>query len=328
MQFSALIVGCGNIAGGFDSLRTPDQPALTHAGAYTRHGGFRIAACVEPDEGRRQEFMRRWDVRLGFTSIQDVVAARQAFDVVSVCSPTAAHHQDVLQAIALKPRIIFCEKPATTHSVRTKELMNACQKESITLVVNYTRRWDPSVSQLASELCDGSWGAVRSATGIYTKGVFNNGSHMIDLVHILFGGCEVCSVGQPVHDFWPDDPTVPAVFQTRSGIEFQLACGHAGDFSVFELQVVTQQGVVCMEDGGLHWRVRRPESSRMFSGYRTLGEGICHVGRLQEAMGGAVAEIHKLLQGGVRISCSGEDALATQIVCESVYTLAQKQRAD
>ena len=48
-----LIVGCGNIAGGFDHEQPGTDTPFTHAGAYCRHGGFALAACVEPDAERR-----------------------------------------------------------------------------------------------------------------------------------------------------------------------------------------------------------------------------------------------------------------------------------
>ena len=38
---------------------------------------------------------------------------------------------------------------------------------------------------LAGELKAGTWGQVRSASGTYGKGVMHNGSHLIDLLHML-----------------------------------------------------------------------------------------------------------------------------------------------
>ncbi len=91
---SVLIVGCGAIAGGYDARRprrAKSAGVFTHAGAYRAHGGFRLAACVEPIASRRKAFMARWNVAQGFASLADCLEAGLAFDVASVCAPTPLH---------------------------------------------------------------------------------------------------------------------------------------------------------------------------------------------------------------------------------------------
>ena len=90
-MLSVLIIGCGNIAGGFDRGRDPAEYPFTHAGAYRKHGGFQLAACVEPDAEKRDAFMRDWDVPLGFASVTAALSIGLVCDVVSVCSPTVCH---------------------------------------------------------------------------------------------------------------------------------------------------------------------------------------------------------------------------------------------
>ena len=180
-----LIIGCGNIAGGFDVVRAPDAAPFTHAGAFRRHGRYRLSACVEPDGVRRSEFMRHWGVPNGYPTINDAVESGFRFDVVSVCSPTDCHANDVRVALRLQPRLIFCEKPVTPSVATTAGLVQACEEAGVLLAVNHTRRWDPEVTRIRSELARGVWGPVRTVVGLYNKGVLNNGSHMIDLLHHL-----------------------------------------------------------------------------------------------------------------------------------------------
>ena len=72
-----------------DADRAPSTPPLSHAGAFLRHGGFHLAACVEPDADRRHAFMRRWGVAQGFDGTGAAVRAlvryfRQAAMVLSI----------------------------------------------------------------------------------------------------------------------------------------------------------------------------------------------------------------------------------------------------
>lgn len=317
-----LIVGCGNIAGGFDANNSADSMPFSHAGAYIKHGEFQISACVDPDQAKRQAFMQRWPVVNGFDSIEDVFRADERYDVISICSPTSAHYHDVLAAIDLKPRLIFCEKPVTPSALQTAELVERCKNAGIVLVVNYTRRWDADVMRLRDELSAGAWGAIRSVTGVYTKGILNNGSHMIDLLRLFFGTLEVRSVGIPVWDMLSDDPAIPALLVGSGDINVQIACGHAQDFSLFELQIITENGVVCMEDGGLNWRIRRAIESTHFRGYRSLDTGERKSGALPAATLAAVTEIHAALTQGGSISSTGENALAAQQICEAIRNMA------
>ena len=324
-----LVVGCGNIAGGFDAERGASLPPLTHAGAFSQHGGFEVTACVEPNAQRRAAFMQRWGVVQGFDDLAAVAAAQRggSFDVISLCSPTAAHATHIEAALALRPRLIFCEKPVTPTVVQTAALVTRCVRARVPLAVNHTRRWAPDVQRLAAELRNGTWGALRSAVGTYNKGVLNNGSHMVDLLHQLLGPLTLLQSGVAVADFWPDDPTVPALLQTEAGVPVHLATAHAGDAALFELQLVCEKAVITMEDGGLRWRVRRVVNSPHFVGYRALDAGQVVEGEYLQATAAAVHNLHQHLHHGAALASTGHTALAAQRLCDQIRRKAPMERA-
>ena len=313
-----LIVGCGNIAGGFDLGRPPGYLPYTHAGAYVGDGRFNIVACVEPDDIRRAEFMAAWSVSIGFRSIDEVLHSQERFDVISICSPTSCHVDDLEVALSLKPRLIFCEKPVTSPYSETERLVEECDKANMPLAVNYTRRWDPDVSKLREKMDTNQWGQLRSVTGLYNKGILNNGSHMLDLLNMLVGPIEIVKVGKPVDDFFSDDPTVPVWLEGAEGVPVHLACAHAGDYAVFELQLVFSLGILTMEEGGLFWRERRAIDSATFKGYRMLDEGVRRAGEYPQAMLQAVDNIYRTINQGELLASTGKTALAAQRVCAEI----------
>lgn len=324
-----LIIGCGNIAGGFDTHRPWAEPALTHAGAYARHGGFRVSACVEPDAARRHAFMQRWSVPDGYASLDELLASclPGSFDVVSVCSPTGAHAQQVRAALHLAPRVVFCEKPLAPSLAEAQSIVQACADADVPLAVNHSRRWAPDVQRLAEELRAGTWGAVRQATGTYNKGVLNNGSHLVDLLHLLLGPLRLLHAGTARTDHTPADPSVPALLESEDGVPVHLCTAHAGDFALFELQLVTERAVITMEDGGLRWRVRRVTDSPVFSGYRSLDAGTVVPGQYLESMQRAVANLHAHLEHGAALACTGGVALAAQRLCDRIRHEARSAAA-
>ncbi|MBV5330525.1 MAG: Gfo/Idh/MocA family oxidoreductase [Chlorobium sp.] len=313
-----LIVGCGNIAGGFDEGRPADSLPYTHAGAYARDGRFALTACVEPDDRRRGEFMEVWRVSAGFRSIDELQHSSEYFDLISICSPTTSHADDLAAAVSLKPKLIFCEKPVTTSVEQTERLVELCHSAKIPLAVNYTRRWDSDITTLHSEIYTDQWGELRSVIGLYNKGILNNGSHMIDLLHYLIGSMRIVTVGKPVYDYFPQDPTIPVWLEGPQGMPIQLTCAHAGDYAVFELQLVFSRGVLSMEDGGLFWRERRAVDSALFKGYRKLENDLRRPGRYPSAMLQAVDNLYRSITVHELLASTGETALAAQRICAEV----------
>ena len=316
-RLQVIIFGCGNIAGGFDADRSRQSLPLSHAGAYTRHGGFELSACVEPDEERRARFMSRWSVGTGFADSGSIPAG-SSFDVVSICSPTPLHTRHVGEALRLGPRLIFCEKPLTDSAASTAELVHRCAEAGVLLAVNHLRRWDPVVRRLQAELRDGSWGAVRSVVGHYNKGILNNGGHLIDLLGYLLGPLELRATGTILEDFRREDPTITAALVSHAGVPIYLNVADARDYSFFELEIITSSGVIRMEEGGARWRIRGVQDSATYSGYRIADQGEFREGGLLQAMTHAVCNIHEAIRAGDSLACTGTDALGAQRLCEAI----------
>jgi len=313
-----LIVGCGNIAGGFDQERLTDDLPYTHAGAYIHDGRFNMVTCIEPDDIRREEFMKAWSVPVGLRSIEELLNSEERFDVISICSPTDCHSHDLEIALSLKPKLIFCEKPVTTSLVETERFVTECNKVDILFAVNYTRRWDPDILKLLKDMNSGQWGQLRSISGLYNKGVLNNGSHMVDLLTLLVGPMAIIKVGRPMHDYSQSDPTIPVWLEGARGIPVQLNCAHTEDYAVFELQFIFSRGVLTMEEGGMYWRERHVVDSDTFKGYNKLDEGIRRVGKYSNAMLKAVDNIYRAIIKGEPLASTGESALYAQRVCEKI----------
>jgi predicted dehydrogenase len=324
-SLSVLIVGCGKIAGQFDQSRSTSDLPHTHAGAYTRDGRFKLSACVEPDDKRRSDFMSAWGVTVGFRSIEEAANSGNHFDVVSICSPTTCHAHDLEIALRLKPQLIFCEKPLTTSLVETERLVEECRESNILLAVNYSRRFDPDVWNLQVDMQEGRWGQLRSIVGCYNKGILNNGSHMLDLVHLLVGPMEIVQVGRPIYDFYPSDPTVPVWLEGADALPVHLVCGHAEDYAIFELQLIFSQGALTMEEGGMFWRERRVIDSVTFKGYRVLDDGVRQSGQYSRSMLQAVGNIYEAMTEGKPLASTGESALVAQRMCEQIKQQARRQ---
>jgi predicted dehydrogenase len=317
-----LVIGCGNIAGGFDESRPSSAPPLTHAGAYRGHGAFLLSACVETYAPRRTAFMQHWGIPRGFATIEEAFNSGEHYDVVSICSPTKEHYRHLLACADSSASLVFCEKPICSTAAEAEYALDLLRQRGISVAVNHNRRWDPSVVSVQDEIDRGKWGKLRGMTGHYNKGVLNNGSHMLDLLAYLGGPLELLQAGPSQYDFWDSDPSIPAILLASGNVPVALNCGHAADYSLFEVQLVLEKAVVTMEDGGLRWRIRPCGPSTEFTGYTALTEGYVSPGRYMESMMRAVRNIHDTLMAGAALASTGETALAAQRLCAQIKALS------
>lgn len=317
--YSVLIVGCGHIAGGWDAIGD-DSMVRTHAKAYLNHGGFRLAGCVDPDAERRLAFQALWGVERSFADISE--AEDLAFDVASVCSPPEVHAPQLERLLEMSIGVVFCEKPLTANLTSSKRLVEAFEAEGRPLAVNYGRRWDPSMAELKREIAVGGWGRLLTAQGLYTKGIFANGSHMVDLLHFLLGPLEPVAVLRVVEDYLPTDPTLDAVLRTQDGAIIHMAACDRRAFTVFELDLVFEKGRVTLGDAGFRIMKRRIVDDARFDGYRVLESGLWQMTGFEAALPAAVANIHDCLAEDAIFPSTGRTALDAQHVCAELVRLS------
>jgi hypothetical protein len=143
---------------------------------------------------------------------------------------------------------------------------------------------------------------------------------MIDLLFYLIGELIPIATAKAIIDTEECDPTIPALLSTADGSTVHLVATNANDYALFELQFLTSNGILTMNEGGLSWSERGLIASQRFSGYMTLNEGIRSAGKYNEAMSNAIENLYCTLEGQETLSCSGQDAYKAQQFCESLVS--------
>lgn len=285
MAYRVLIIGCGAIAGGYDAKRSSDDWPLSHAGAIARSDAFELAVCVDPDEAARATYAERWGVQTAAARPEDLTSVPGDFDLIVIASPTPCHAEHLEWALTMKPKAVFCEKPVAKDGFEAFKLHHAFDQAKIPLIINYTRRWQPTLGPLINDIRNGEWGDLISAVGTYGKGIMHNGSHMLDLLHMFVGQMTLQAAGPHAFDHWDDDPSVSAILTANEMRQpVHLVAGDAHVFTQFELVLTYDHGEIALRDGGLRIETRRVEESALFAGYRTLGPVETQPGRYEEAM--------------------------------------------
>ena len=90
-------------------------------------------------------------------------------DVVDICSPTHLHHEMILKVAAAGKHIV-CEKPLARTTQQAREVVEACKKAGVQLLVAHVVRFFPEYALAHSTVAEGQIGkpaVIRLQRGSY-----------------------------------------------------------------------------------------------------------------------------------------------------------------
>jgi predicted dehydrogenase len=326
MMLNVLICGAGNIAQAFDMVE--GDAVFTHVKAYTRHGGFHVAAIIDADRDRAKEAAAKWNIPRYGTCLEDV--ADIPFDCVSICTPDHTHATFLRDVLELQPKLVFCEKPLAASVEEASVLVTAYEKAKISLAVNYSRRWLQEFQDIRSKARSGAFGKVVSARMKYYKGFRHNASHFVDTLAMVCSPNVVDGfiVGS-TDDYVPEDLTLSLVARMKSGIgennEFALMVeGYdSRQMSPLECEIVFEKASVRFEEvNGSFLTVALLRENTTYPGFYEFSERTTTRISSSDAMQRAIAAIYAVLSSDAAqidtaalLASTGATALETLRLC-------------
>ena len=310
VKYTAAIIGCGNIGGGYPNGR--DGTPFTHAGAYSLHGKFRLVAACDSDRGRLQKFGRRWKVGRLYADAEEMLHCEKP-DVVSICTPTRLHYQHLLAAARHSPKAIICEKPISDREEGAAEMVAVCSRRKIALFCNYFRRFMPSMNNLKKLIASGKYGKPKRVVVLYSKGLLHTGSHAVDLLGFLLGKAEFDRLLEGEGAPYLQDPTPSFVLKYGNAEAYFFAKDY-NDYEIFDIDLLFERGRVRISDFGetvRYYRSRRKGKYPVLAKEKEVRGWGRYFLRLLDGVAGSVG-------GNARPACSGKDALAALRTCNRV----------
>ncbi|HBY98486.1 MAG TPA: hypothetical protein DEP84_31845 [Chloroflexi bacterium] len=137
------LVGCGFIS-------------RSHLRGWRRVPDAEVVAVSDVDLARARERAAEFDVPRVYGSLQEMLQA-EALDAIDVLTPPPGHKELVLIA-AVYGKPILCQKPLALELSDAEEMIAACHRHGVRLMVNENTRWDPLVQALRSEIAGGTIG--------------------------------------------------------------------------------------------------------------------------------------------------------------------------
>jgi len=273
-MFTAAIIGCGNIAGGYDeNLKAPG--VYTHAGGFKKSGKVQIKAAADLNMERLQSFANYWDVDKIYPSYEEL-NREGPYDIVSVCTPDRTHFEIISRLIENNAaRVIFAEKPLAMSFAEANQVIQSAESTGIKIILNNQRRWEPHHLKLRDSLRNGSIGIIQSVCAYYVKGLFHIGCTVVDTIRYLIDEVEsVLALPSQNRGSLPDDPTIDCILFLKNGAKaVMLGCDLFGQkYGIFELDIIGTEGRVRYTDEGHRFCFYEVEEYSHYPGFQELVE--------------------------------------------------------
>lgn len=136
----------------------------THASGWTQTPA-EIVGFIAETQHEAGTISRQYNTKV-YPSLEEMLPE---VDVLDICSPTHLHHEMALKAAAAGKHII-CEKPLARTTRQAREIVMACQKAGVQLLVGHVVRFFPEYALAHSAVAEGQigkLGVIRLHRGSY-----------------------------------------------------------------------------------------------------------------------------------------------------------------
>jgi predicted dehydrogenase len=326
-RWRTALIGFGKMAAGYAS--DPRQNRWfrysTHAQVLAEHPRFDWQVAIDPAESARSQAVANWPVPHAAERIQDHPGADE-IEVAVIATPPDAR-MDLIEAMPAL-RAMLVEKPLGVNLEQARRFLDACEQRNIQVAVNLPRRYDPQLQALANGGLVATWGAAQAVFGVYGNGLRNNGTHLIDLVRMLFGEVQSLSVPAGAQRFTEGpingDCNAPFTLNMANGLTVMVQPLVFQHYREVGLDIWAEQGrLQLLNETLLEHASPRAENRQLSAAHEIAHDHqSAHTLGLSSALYAAYDNLAGALAGEVALACSGEQAFKTMQITEAVLELA------
>lgn len=327
-KYSVLICGCGSIGANkpeeYDSPKT--EGILTHAHAAYVHPRIDRIAFYDIDPLKAQLAAQKWRHATVFSDPAQFDAHYKAWgpDIVIVATPTETHYGYLKQILQYEPKVLIAEKPFCSNLIQAEDIAQLLKTVRTKCIVNYSRRFEPIHRLLAKNIQTGAYGEAMQCRCIYTRGLYREASHAVDLFNWFFGEFVEGSAIVPKHpratwdDYDSHDLTKSVALCYEQCPHTYLTPADGRDYCIFEIDMLFRKVRVRLIKNGQTIEFLKPGSS-IYGPYASMpDEGAKHGTSLTRSLYNLISHAIDILDGKIKPLCSVEDAIRVHRVLKSI----------
>lgn len=265
---TCVVIGLGQIGMEYDYDKDQDELIFTHSRAIDKHSSFKLIGAVDTSNERRIRFEKNYN-QATFSDLE-LALKKLKPNIVVISTPTETHSSILKKVIdTCKPKVILCEKPLAYDFDVAKNMVDSCEQAGIKLFINYMRSVDTGVLEVKKRIKNDQIKNPIKANVWYSKGLFNNGSHLLNLLSLWLG--EIVSVkliekGRLFNKLDPE-PDFKVDFNFGTAI-FRAAWEES--FSHFSVELLSSSGRLFYDNEGFKIEWQSICDDPAFKGYKIL----------------------------------------------------------
>ncbi|MDC3106758.1 Gfo/Idh/MocA family oxidoreductase [SAR86 cluster bacterium] len=264
MVYKAGLLGLGKVAYKFGQ-DIPSSSSLSHFSAIKGNPKVNLEIGYSPNKEEAKKFQKE----TGIETTSDInFFFKKKLDLVSVCSPSKNHFDDFLSCYENSIPMIWLEKPI---AIDKKQLLylkkNFLKKKSKTkTLINFYRRYHSSYIELKNLIKRKNLGKLEMISVNYSKGLLENGIHMLDLVLFLLDESQLEIVW---HDSVKNNPNPIFILTNRENKRI-IFCGMNLNFHNIDIQITFSDGRASILHGGMSAIIEKKVENNLFKGFYRL----------------------------------------------------------
>ena len=284
--FSVGLIGLGRVGARDDFVRK--KFCRTHLLTILKNKNLKLKFIIEPDEKKiieNKDFFPEIQDDKYFRNISDL--DKKNIDILIYAGPIQNKFLEIQKCIDLQPKFFLIEKPLSNKIEDAKQIVNLFKNTSITVGINYMRRFQPF---LVEKLKNPNFNLINFK---YTGGFFNNGTHLLDLIHFYLGGIQNLRILNTCHmGYLINDPFLSFSAKNKNDIIINFISLGDLNYNVIELEIYNKNAKIelvnnftkkieipskinCVFPGYIHLNQDKKQISENFdSGFEKLYQNI------------------------------------------------------
>lgn len=329
MKIKTVIIGLGKIswANEMDPSIKKMMDFPTHFSVLRENSHFQLVAAHDVSGKARNAFKRKAlkdgaDVAV-YSDWQKMIKAEDP-ELVVVATSTGSHAEICSKLIDMGIKNILCEKPLSYSFADAEKIVSKAEKKGCAIFVNYFRAFNGSYLKLIKDIENGFLGKIQSFDAKYSRGILNNGTHLIDLLARMFGGIKtVKGFKNPACNSSEKDPTVGAFLEFQNGTSGYIHGLSSDRYYVYDLDIMGELGVLNIVFDKA--RLLVPDTSNKISGFKRLKDKPqANLINVRDRLYPVYENIYSCLRKGGKNKCTGRDSLKSLLAADKIIRSIKK----
>jgi hypothetical protein len=266
-----------------------DDICLTHLKSFSLNPSFNIINCIDKSSDKILMAKKKYGTTINyFNSFSSDIPKT---DIYVLCALSNDNRNFFNQILKLSKNPFFLiEKPAWKNKINHEKSF-----------INYFRKCLPKIKKIKSQFDLGAFGSIQTINCYYTKGLKNNGSHLIDLIFYFFG-CDIKKESIVIYNSFNDfhllDKTISFSFKLnhkKNLISVNFTGLNENMFSIIEIDIITQSNRIKITDFGEKIEYFSIAEDPIFPNYKILKKVKTQYSNMYKAGFFTTKELYKIL---------------------------------